>query len=439
MKNFIKCILLTFVFFSCFTLTAQKDDKIVTLVVSGQGKTQEEAKQSALRSAVEQAFGTFISSKTEILNDNLVKDEIVSVSNGNIQKFEIIAEGQLPGGDFRTSLKATVSVTKLTTFVTSKGIEHELQGELFAFNINQKKLNEKNEKVAIQNLNETIGDLLKNCFEYSLTVSEPIVNTKISNSYNIPLGISVKPTSNIDNYKNIVFNTLKALSLNETEVLEYQKIGLKVYVLTLAIDLKKSGQFYYRNVESIDQILRIIFKLRNEILNFKISNGLDFNVLGENNSLIDIKFQDIQFRPILSKGNDGGWCGICYQSLFNSKTESCRGVQQGHPPFKPIWEKSKITADLEIENLNILYDYQKVTNCGGGYFDLENKTRGYTFLKKYLNKDQWGNISSNFGLVVSLVNLRAGNSILDITMNDNRSLDELKKIKKYAILQNNEL
>jgi hypothetical protein len=65
-------------------LKAQDEDKTVTLVVSGQGKTQDEAKQNALRSAIEQAFGAFISSKTEILNDNLVKDEIVSLTNGNI-------------------------------------------------------------------------------------------------------------------------------------------------------------------------------------------------------------------------------------------------------------------------------------------------------------------------------------------------------------------
>lgn len=75
-----------------------QDDKTVTLTVAGQGKTQDEAKQKALRSAIEQAFGTFISSKTEILNDNLVKDEIVSIANGNIQKFEIISEVQIPSG-----------------------------------------------------------------------------------------------------------------------------------------------------------------------------------------------------------------------------------------------------------------------------------------------------------------------------------------------------
>ena len=121
-----------------------QDDKTVTLVVSGQGKTQDEAKQNALRSAIEQAFGTFISSKTEILNDNLVKDEIVSVANGNIQKFEIISEVQIPNGDYATSLKATVSVTKLTSFVESKGVVVEFKGGLFASNILIQELYEKN-------------------------------------------------------------------------------------------------------------------------------------------------------------------------------------------------------------------------------------------------------------------------------------------------------
>lgn len=78
-----------------FLLSSQafaQENGTVTLVVTGQGITKDEAKQNALRSAIEQAFGTFVSSKTEILNDELVKDEIISVANGNIQKYEIISE-----------------------------------------------------------------------------------------------------------------------------------------------------------------------------------------------------------------------------------------------------------------------------------------------------------------------------------------------------------
>lgn len=91
-----KNILLLFFLFS-YNIFAQ-DDKTVTLVVNGHGKTQDEARQNALRSAIEQAFGAFISSKTEILNDKLIKDEIVSVTNGNIQNYEVINEVQIPNG-----------------------------------------------------------------------------------------------------------------------------------------------------------------------------------------------------------------------------------------------------------------------------------------------------------------------------------------------------
>jgi len=403
-----------------------QDNKTVTLVVSGQGKTQDEAKQNALRSAIEQAFGTFISSKTEILNDELVKDEIVSVANGNIQKFDVISDIQLSNGDFKTSLKATVSVTKLTNFITSKGIEHELKGELFVFNVNQKKLNSKNEITAFENLNQSIEELLKNCFEYDLSVSEPTADPRNPNNYIIPIGITIKSTSNINNYKTSLFNTIKALSLNETEVLEYHKIGLKTYIITIAIDEKNSGQFHLRSLESISKVFNMIVKLRDELLNFQISSGIDNNQLGQSHSLSDIEVQDIQFRPYLRTGNDGGGCGICYQSLFNSN--SCRDVQQGYPPFRPIWNGTGMTyTDLEVKT----YSH---SSCYSSYFNVADKLKGYSFLKKYMSKNYKGYYEPvNWGFVISLVNLKPQNSIVQFTMNDNRKLEELKKIRKYGI------
>jgi len=81
-----------------FSLVFSQNDKTVTLTVSAQGQTISEAKQNALRDAIEQAFGTFISSNTEILNDELVtpskpylrdiaKGLGVSILNGNGNPF----------------------------------------------------------------------------------------------------------------------------------------------------------------------------------------------------------------------------------------------------------------------------------------------------------------------------------------------------------------
>jgi hypothetical protein len=65
-----KSLIIIVVLLLNFTIHAQ-EDKTVKIIVSGTGKTIEEAKSNALRSAIEQAFGAFISTKTEILNTTL--------------------------------------------------------------------------------------------------------------------------------------------------------------------------------------------------------------------------------------------------------------------------------------------------------------------------------------------------------------------------------
>ncbi len=79
-----------FLLFQAQVIFSQTENKDVTITTVGSGKTIEGSTQSALRSAIEQAFGAFISAKTEIVNDALIRDEIISVSNGNIKSYEII-------------------------------------------------------------------------------------------------------------------------------------------------------------------------------------------------------------------------------------------------------------------------------------------------------------------------------------------------------------
>ena len=76
------------------TTFAQVDE--VTLTVIGTDVNEEQATLQALRSAIEQSFGTFVSANTTILNDKLVQDEIVSVSRGNVKLVESIGQVHLP-------------------------------------------------------------------------------------------------------------------------------------------------------------------------------------------------------------------------------------------------------------------------------------------------------------------------------------------------------
>ena len=74
--------------FAATTFAKESELNEVTLTTIGTGASKEQAVNQALRSAIEQSFGTFISANTNIVNDALTKDEIVSLSSGYIKKFE---------------------------------------------------------------------------------------------------------------------------------------------------------------------------------------------------------------------------------------------------------------------------------------------------------------------------------------------------------------
>jgi hypothetical protein len=249
-------------------------DKTVKLTVSGTGKTLEEAKLNAMRSAVEQAFGAFISSKTEILNDNLISDQITSVANGNIQSFEILNESQLPNGSYATSLKVFVSIDKLTNFVEAKGVKVEIKGGLFALNIKQQLLNEQGETKAICDLVGVLHEVMQTSFNYSIKSDLPKSLDSESKNWEIPLVVTATCNKNIDFCANYFIKTLKTLALSEEEVKSYKSLNKSVYKIDV---FYKDAQyvFYFRRQSSFN-----ILKTYNSLWTyytrlFTVKSGLD--------------------------------------------------------------------------------------------------------------------------------------------------------------------
>lgn len=250
------------------------DDKTVTLTVSGTGKTMEEAKLNALRSAIEQAFGAFISSKTEILNDKLVKDEIVSVASGNVEKYDIISQVEVPLVGFATTLNATVSIAKLTSFAESKGVVVEFKGGVFGLNMKLQKLNEKNElKSAIEILG-IVHESLQNSFDYKIDVgsSPQFVN---ENLYKLPISVSVYSNDNYEKIIGYLIKSLKALSMDNAELENYKKINKKVFEIKFYLDDKYAYQFYLRNEYSFQTISNIFKSWEFYLGNYRVSNNVN--------------------------------------------------------------------------------------------------------------------------------------------------------------------
>jgi hypothetical protein len=278
MKSKINLFFLFFSFSICLLSAAQDVEKNVSITVSGNGKTPDEAKQSALRNAIEQAFGTFVSSKTEILNDDLVKDEITSIASGNIQKFSVISETKVPEGDYVTTLNVTVSITKLSSFVESKGYAVELKGAVFAMNVKQQILNETSELKAINNMVVVLSEIAAKSFDFEINASEPTAVNGSNDLWAIPLTVRVKMNENFSNIPNYFISTMKGISLTEDEVSNY--LSLEKVIYPLSVMIFKNGEtepkyhcFYLRKEESLTRIKEWIMSFTLPLSSFSIEDG----------------------------------------------------------------------------------------------------------------------------------------------------------------------
>jgi hypothetical protein len=286
------CLFISIVLFT--NLSFGQDNSNVTITACGQGETQSDAQQDALRSAIEQAFGTFISAKTEILNDELVSDQITSVSNGNIQSFEILSESELPNGKWSTTLKAVVSVEKLTSFVQSKGVTVEIKGGLFAANIKQQMLNEQGEIEAVYNMVGVLHELMQTAIDFSMITENPKSLDSDGENWEIPIKIQAHVNKNFEICINFIKKNLKVLSMSEEEVANYKLSNKKYFSVPLVYPQKVtliSGEdtyqegkqsFTLRKQKSLD-ILCAFFEFWPFYLsNFTISSDLGLIELNKN-------------------------------------------------------------------------------------------------------------------------------------------------------------
>lgn len=273
MKN----IFFLLIFLPIFVYSINEEQK-TTIVVSSSGATIDEAKNNALRSALEQSFGAFISSKTEVLNDD-IKDEIVSISNGSIHNYSIISQVEIPDGGYAITLEATISVTELKSLVVSKGIEVEFSGSLFGVKIKQQRLNETAEIVAINNLCEVASNLLKGSLDYNISVSEPkmeelILEKSISSDldifWSVNLDVILTPNLNYENFLKYFILNLQKISMSKLELDKYITSNQSTYSLKIIhgdryLDQEnnmtyndRSDNLFFRTKES-KELLRIFF------------------------------------------------------------------------------------------------------------------------------------------------------------------------------------
>ena len=268
-----------------------QEDKIVTLVVSGQGKTQDEAKQNALRSAIEQAFGAFISSETILINDSFVSENIVSLSQGTIKEFHILSTQIFPDSSNFVTLNASVSISELQKIVENKGYSTNINGGLFGVSLKQLKLQSDAEyQVVIQMAKKSLK-ILKKSINYIVEVVPPKksdIRIELQRSlnegsysdyydtddllfneiYKIRMIIECRPNSNYELFLDYFTNTLEAIKMSISEIEFAKQSGSDLFEFSIYGDYSKT--IYLRNKKSI-AILELMVEMSTlNLLNYKI-------------------------------------------------------------------------------------------------------------------------------------------------------------------------
>ena len=215
--------LLSFVttLFFAITTFAQVDEATITVI--GTGIDEERATLQALRSAIEQTFGAFVSANTTILNDSLIQDEIVSVSTGNVKKYEKIAVATMPNGHVSVSLTATVSVNKLISFVESKGVKAEFSGSMYAANIKLFRLKIQSIQKAYELMIQQMEHMAKNMFDFQFKMSEQPKRDELwifdhAEIYYFDCYVAVISNSISSNFYNLYKKTVEELKLSEEDI-----------------------------------------------------------------------------------------------------------------------------------------------------------------------------------------------------------------------------
>ena len=290
---------------------AQDAEKTVTLVVSGSGKTQDEANQKALRSAIEQAFGTFISSETVINNDVFISENITTLSQGSVIDFKVLASTIFPDSTAQVTLKATVSISQMNKITESKGYKTTINGGLFGLNLKLLKLQSEAETKVVLDMVRKCIKILEKSIDYEMEVIPPkksdlrkeiedlrhkgytFESNKLAYNeiYKIRAIVEIRPNSNLDIFIDYFLSTLTAIKMSETEIDFAKQSGSNYYHLFLNIpenDITfepNKTTFYLRNIESIKIINRLF-----EVSNLNLFN---YDIISDN--------KIINYTPLFKK------------------------------------------------------------------------------------------------------------------------------------------
>ena len=410
------------------SVAAQSGD--LNLTTTGTGPSVEEAVDNALRSAIEQAYGAFISSDTRILNDELIQDEIVSISSGNILSYLILSVTTEKSGEYYVLVSSTLSVRSLSTFVENRGGKSSFKGGLLGIQLRQQVLNESNELAAISDLVTRLNNIASTSFNYSVVVGEP----KLRQGYelwSIPLKVTIDENENFKTYKELLLQTLRGLTMPVGEADQYLKLNKPVFPLSLQIDEDRYGYFILRNELSWEALVDHFFSFNSSIMNFYVQNEVaKYSPISSYENKQVTKIDDDNFISLVR--------GVGFHVYAQDYKLQKSGV------IKPWWTERGNRTYVYNDNHWSSYDTYDVRVKS---MEVNHRTPdGFDFMAKLFIDDASGQKKDrdffessvrgqyHYGLVIDLSSTKADPLKIYLELEDWRTMEELSQITEYKVL-----
>lgn len=223
----------------------------VQTVGIGIGASNEAAIQSALRNALENVYGVYISSSTTMSDDRILNDDITSVSFGKIINYKVLDSTENSAGQYIVTVDAKVSLDKLATFIgESTGASVKFDGAGWGIQQKMERLNIKNEEKAAMDIVKAIKNLNIDCTPSISIQSMNQERGRSQNGYTLTLTVKLNKNGNSREKElhEFVDNSFKALKNPKTKrflsnlTAEYYQL-LKKYIDSLcsAFAIKDEG------------------------------------------------------------------------------------------------------------------------------------------------------------------------------------------------------
>lgn len=208
MKTIATAVFLIFVFLP-FIVFAKPE--IMEVTAKGVGASEREAVEDAFRNAIEESIGLYVSSETQLQNEKLIKDSILTSSNGYIDNYRLSSVSH-ESGVTKVEITALVKIQDVKSKLVSLNVSilpTEELANIHARLSTRVKRNQDAENI----LKKELGDFFQpknilSMLDVKLT-SYTIQEDELKQDNTVPYQISFDMSVNLDNYNKQIKNIVK--------------------------------------------------------------------------------------------------------------------------------------------------------------------------------------------------------------------------------------